>query len=138
MPCHLKVWNVTSKSGNPTRSVDVNDLIKDVRKKEVSLADCTFEDEEFRQMLSFLHGCTDPRKKYVLSALLLLVMQMIAWLDDAAHLRKGTLMVYLEFNFALPACMRWSKNISEERDAPHQIMLGSMNANVDILLSFGL
>eukprot|EP00957_Ditylum_brightwellii_P189434 14418576-Ditylum_brightwellii.AAC.1 len=34
MPCQLEVWNVTTKSSNPTRSVDVNNLIKAVRKKE--------------------------------------------------------------------------------------------------------
>eukprot|EP00957_Ditylum_brightwellii_P056034 4246581-Ditylum_brightwellii.AAC.1 len=68
MPCQLELWIVTTNSGNPTRSVDVNDLIKAVRKKEVrqlgkkSLADCAFEDEEFTQILDILHGCTDPRK----------------------------------------------------------------------------
>eukprot|EP00957_Ditylum_brightwellii_P094089 7163482-Ditylum_brightwellii.AAC.1 len=45
-------------------------------------------------------------------------------------------MVCPEFDFALSAHMRWSKNVSEERDAPRQIMLGSMNANFDILLAF--
>eukprot|EP00957_Ditylum_brightwellii_P045521 3451030-Ditylum_brightwellii.AAC.1 len=67
-------------------------------------------------------------KKYILPALLLLAMQMIARLDDTTHLRKSTLMVCQEFDFALSACMRWSKNVSDESDAPHQIMLGSTNA----------
>eukprot|EP00957_Ditylum_brightwellii_P072999 5547464-Ditylum_brightwellii.AAC.1 len=34
--------------------------------------------------------------------------------------------------------MKWSKNVSNERDAPHQIILASMDANYDILLAFGL
>eukprot|EP00957_Ditylum_brightwellii_P063542 4822649-Ditylum_brightwellii.AAC.1 len=34
--------------------------------------------------------------------------------------------------------MRWSKNVSDERDAPRQIILASMDANYDILLAFGL
>eukprot|EP00957_Ditylum_brightwellii_P072954 5543808-Ditylum_brightwellii.AAC.1 len=90
------------------------------------------------QVLDILHDCTDPRKKYILPALLLLAMQMIAWFDDMAHLRKITIMVCPEFDFALSACMRWSKNVSRERDAPHQIMFGPMNANYDILLAFGI
>eukprot|EP00957_Ditylum_brightwellii_P018786 1412189-Ditylum_brightwellii.AAC.1 len=106
--------------------------------RELSLADCTFKDEEFRQTLSLLHGCTDPRKKYALPALLLLAMKMIAWLDDAAHLRKNTLMVCPEFNVSLSACMRWNKNVSEEKYSPHQIILGLMNTNFDILLIFSL
>ena len=90
------------------------------------------------QVLDILRGCIDPMKKYILPALLLLAMQMIARLDDTAHLRKNTLMVCPEFDFALSACMRWSKNVSDERDAPRQIMLGSMNAKFDILLAFGV
>eukprot|EP00957_Ditylum_brightwellii_P101594 7743118-Ditylum_brightwellii.AAC.1 len=77
-------------------------------------------------------------KKYILPALLLLAMQMIARLDDTAHLKKSPIMVCPELDFALSACMWWSKNVSEERDAPRQTMLGSMNANFDILLAFGI
>eukprot|EP00957_Ditylum_brightwellii_P185262 14107405-Ditylum_brightwellii.AAC.1 len=102
------------------------------------LADFSFEDEEFLQVLDILCGCTDPRKTYVIPALLLLTMQMIVQLDDALHLKRSTIMVCPKFDFALSVCMRWSKNLSEERDALLQIMLGSMNANFDILLAFGV
>eukprot|EP00957_Ditylum_brightwellii_P150902 11490460-Ditylum_brightwellii.AAC.1 len=34
--------------------------------------------------------------------------------------------------------MRWSKNVSDKRDAPRQIMLALMDANYDILLAFSL
>eukprot|EP00957_Ditylum_brightwellii_P007621 576558-Ditylum_brightwellii.AAC.1 len=63
---------------------------------------------------------------------------MIARLDNTAHLQKSTLMVFPGFDFALSARMRWSKNVSDERDAPCQIMLASMDANYNILLVFGL
>eukprot|EP00957_Ditylum_brightwellii_P099417 7573093-Ditylum_brightwellii.AAC.1 len=51
MPCQLGLWNVTIKLDNPMRSVDVNGLIKAVKKKEVcqqgkeSSVDCSFEEE---------------------------------------------------------------------------------------------
>eukprot|EP00957_Ditylum_brightwellii_P094934 7229655-Ditylum_brightwellii.AAC.1 len=57
MPCQLEIWNATTKSSNPTRSVDTNDLIKAVQKNKArqqrkqSLANCSFEDEEFKQIL---------------------------------------------------------------------------------------
>ena len=35
MPNKLVGWNVETRSGNPTRSVKVNELIKTVKKKEV-------------------------------------------------------------------------------------------------------
>eukprot|EP00957_Ditylum_brightwellii_P138131 10529425-Ditylum_brightwellii.AAC.1 len=81
--------------------------------REKSLADHSFEDEEFLQ-----------------------AMQMIAKLDDDAHLSKSTVLVCPEFDFALSACMRCNKNVSEERDAPRQVIVGSINANFDILLAF--
>eukprot|EP00957_Ditylum_brightwellii_P066275 5030148-Ditylum_brightwellii.AAC.1 len=84
MPCRLELWNVTIKLCNPTRSVDVNNLIKTVKKKEVcqqgkeSSADCPFEEEEFRQALDILRAFSNLKRKYILPALLLLAMQMIA------------------------------------------------------------
>eukprot|EP00957_Ditylum_brightwellii_P050670 3841725-Ditylum_brightwellii.AAC.1 len=63
---------------------------------------------------------------------------MIAWLNDTEHLWKSTLMVCPGFDFALSARMMWSKIMSNERDAPHQILLASMDANYKILLAFGL
>ena len=35
MPNKLIGWNVVTQTGNPTRSVPVNQLIKDVKKAEV-------------------------------------------------------------------------------------------------------
>ena len=35
MPNKLAGWNVETRSGNPTRSVEINELIKTVKKKEV-------------------------------------------------------------------------------------------------------
>jgi hypothetical protein len=35
MPNKLTAWNAISGQGNPTRSIEVNELIKKVKKKEV-------------------------------------------------------------------------------------------------------
>jgi hypothetical protein len=35
MPNHQPAWNMLTNSGNPTKSADINDLIKTVKKKEV-------------------------------------------------------------------------------------------------------
>ena len=53
MPNKLMPWNAITREGNPTRSIDVNDLIKAVKKKEVlkqgtpSNADRPLEEQEF-------------------------------------------------------------------------------------------
>jgi hypothetical protein len=35
MPNRLVPWSTTNNEGNPTKSIDVNDLIRHVKKKEV-------------------------------------------------------------------------------------------------------
>jgi hypothetical protein len=41
-------------------------------------------------------------------------------------------------DFALELCVFWSKNVSEERDCPKQILLGSMDHQYCMLLSLSL
>ena len=61
MPNRLATWNVLNKSGNPTRSQIIIDLIKAVRKKEVrklgkpSAARRPLQFEEFSNTIAILH-----------------------------------------------------------------------------------
>jgi hypothetical protein len=58
MPNKLMPWNAISREGNPTRSIDMNDLIKALLKKEVwkqgtpSNADRPLEEQEFNQLIT--------------------------------------------------------------------------------------
>ena len=58
MPNRLQAWNSDSKTGNPTRSVVVNDIIKDLKKQEcrgtgmASQATRPIEECEWEQMVS--------------------------------------------------------------------------------------
>jgi hypothetical protein len=57
----LPLWDVVNKSGNPTKSTVVNDLIAFVKKKETrgqgkeSCADRAFEHSKFKQVLDSFH-----------------------------------------------------------------------------------
>jgi hypothetical protein len=62
----------------------------------------------------------------------------IARLDDTLHVRKDSIKVCDEFNFTVTTQLRWAKNVSDERGAPRQIMLGAMNPRYCILLALGI
>ena len=55
-------WNGIGGQGNPTRSIDVNNIIAKLKKKEVrkhgkpSQARCSLELEEFKEAQKFFHG----------------------------------------------------------------------------------
>jgi hypothetical protein len=60
MPNGLMSWNVLSNVGNPTKSIEVNDLIKAVKKKEVrkqgkaSTARRPLQHDKYQKLLKYL------------------------------------------------------------------------------------
>ena len=135
MPNRLVAWNEETKSGNPTRSVRLNDLIKLVKKKEVrklgkmSQAHRAFEKSEFEWMLKRLRGSECQTYKYTVTAFFIFQYNLIARLDDIANFSLNDLTPNIEFNFALNSKMCWSKNVMEERDSPEQIIFGARDTS---------
>ena len=136
MPNKLIGWNVATQTGNPTRSVPVNQLIKDVKKAEVrrqgksSCARRPLEYDEFEKLVKMIRGNRDPLKKYGFTALVNLQFHFLARVDDTCALMIDEIKshgIYKEFALSFRMC--WSKNVMEERSAPSQIMLGSSNYN---------
>jgi hypothetical protein len=82
MPNVLMPWNAVSRQGNPTRSIEVNTLIKKVKKKEVrkegvsSKAQRAVTHVEFRRMQSILREKNDEIRRYGIPSLL--TTQMMA------------------------------------------------------------
>ena len=127
------VWNERSKEGNPTRSADVNDFIKVVKKAEVrklgvpSQARRAFSISEFRQIIARVRrpGTNGISNKYSLAAYYIFQCHMIAQVDDVMHFKKEDLTPHLDFNFALKSKMCWSKNVLDEQSTTDQIILGA-------------
>jgi hypothetical protein len=132
MPHRLQPWNSLTNFGNPTRSVEVNDLIKRVKKKEVrrqgkeSQARRALEPEEFEQLIELIEENPDERR-YLMSALNRFQFHMIARIDDTAKFYVEDLKANSQFDFTILAKMCWSKNVQDERDAPDQIVIGAMD-----------
>jgi hypothetical protein len=70
MPNKLMAWNALVQQGNPTRSIEVNELIKKMKKKEVrkqgkkSTARRGLNHEEFLLMLELSKASEDPVEKW--------------------------------------------------------------------------
>ena len=83
-------WNEEAKTGNPTQSKKINNLIKVIRKNETrgngaeSQEDRPFTHNEFRQVLDLMGS---PRWRAAMNY----QYQMIARIDDTAHATKNTL-----------------------------------------------
>jgi hypothetical protein len=144
MPNKLIAWNSISKTGNPTRSIPVNELIKRVKKKEVrkqgkaSSARRPLEPAEFEMTLEMCNAFDSITRKYMVPAIGKFQYTMVARLDDTCRIEEADLKPNPQFPFALLCKMCWSKNVLEERDAPDQILLGSMDRCYCILLGLAI
>ena len=63
---------------------------------------------------------------------------MIARLDHVKHFKCDNLTSNLEHPYTLKSKMRWSKNVLEERERLGQIIIGSMDPNVCVILALTL
>jgi hypothetical protein len=142
----LPSWDELHRSGNPTKSSIVNDLIAFVKKKETrgqgkrSCADRAFEHSEFQQVLDSFHHSerSNFNCKYRYPAMIKFMFHYVARGDDAAHVFKSSLQQSSEYPWALLCTLRWAKNVREQRDCPPQIMLGSINPNYCVMLSLAI
>jgi len=76
--------------------------------------------------------------KYVMPALIKFQFHMIARIDDTTQVIMDHIRVHDNFENALKTRLNWSKNVHDERDAPWQIILGSMDPVLCVLISLGL
>jgi hypothetical protein len=140
----LHAWNEVALLGNPTRSVDVNDLIKKVKKKEVrkqgkkSSARRGIQKPEFESTVAMLNDFPDMKRKYMVPTAAKFQFHMVARIDDTCNFTEEDLKPNPQFPFTLLAKMCWSKNVLEERDAPDQIVIGAMDRRYCILLALGI
>ena len=129
MPMKTQVWDAQLKRGNPTRSVKLNELVKNLKKLEVcgvgvaSKAVRQLEESEWEQMIQIFSESNNDEVKYAFTSFMKTQFHLSARLDDTAHMFINNYKVHDEYNFTITGRCRWSKNVQEERDAPDQIFL---------------
>jgi hypothetical protein len=134
MPQKNEAWNNRAQSGNPTRSVLVNEFVRSIKKKEVrkqgapSQARRALLAAEYESIIRILRSSNDNVHRYLCPAFHIIQFNMIARVDDTAHIRLESIVSHHDHAYCLLARMNWSKNVNEERDAPWQIMFGAMNS----------
>jgi len=146
MPNRLMEWSTTREEGNPTRSVEVNALIKAVKRKEArkqgaeSHTRRPMTEREFCVLHDVLKqgNVGNDIWRYGMAALINYQFHMIARIDDTTQVVLAHIRVHDFFPNVLKTKLNWSKNVEDERDAPWQIMLGSMNPVYCVMCSLAL
>ena len=145
MPNRLTAWNQLTGYGNPTRSQRLNDLIKKIKRKEVrgqgapSRARRSITGIEYRRVMAILkEEGQDILWKYGIPAMMNYQLHMISRIDCATQAMCNNLKKHAQFDFALKAKLEWSKNVTEEQDAPWQAVLASNDHTYCVHLFLGL
>ena len=145
MPNKLMKWDFQSNSGNPTKSVIINELFKRVkqhkvrRESKVSSARWVIEISKILEVVKRCWRLLEYHLgRFTGVAYLLFQFHMIARLDDVEHFKCKDLTAYIVFLYTLKSKMRWSKNILKERESPDQITIGSMDSNFFVILALAL
>ena len=144
MPNRLAHWDVQTNRGNPTKSVLVNKLIKQIKKKEVRKQGTMTSSrrpmvvDEFAHVIKDLRGQPAAFAKYSAASYFIFQFHLIARLDDVANFSHADITPHIEFDFALKSKMCWSKNVLEEQSAPTQIILGARDSNFCTILALGI
>ncbi|KAH9150675.1 hypothetical protein AeRB84_006523 [Aphanomyces euteiches] len=77
-------------------------------------------------------------ERFRLSSILTMQWHLIGRVDDMMKLQFCNFSFNPAHPFTLICQMRWSKNISEERESPRQILLGSMDERLCVLLNLAV
>jgi hypothetical protein len=135
-------WNSQAKIGNPTMSKMVNKCIALVRKHEcrhegkVSNAKRDLKRSEFKLTLELLQNDRSFLYKHKIPTMLKLQFHIIARTDDICNMMMRDIREHEKYGeFALQTKVAWSKNVTDERQCPDQIILGCNDPDFCVLMS---
>ena len=146
LPDRISCWSPRSKTGNPTKSKEVNDFIKYMRVMEVRKvarppqAKDAMIMPQFRAAIKLLESQDDFVNRHRMSTLMRYQYHLIARCDDMGNFLIRDIRGHSDprfSSFALQTKVFWSKNVREERDCPNQIFFGSGDVDYCLLLSLG-
>ena len=145
MPTKNHQWNEITNQGNPTQSQAVNDMIKCVKRFEgrkqgkASQAGRPLTMAEIKAVLMELRSSDDLEMKYGITALLCFQFHAIGRVDDCCKFYRSNLAAHDQYpGKALRFRLVWSKNVTDECDAPWQHMFGCMDWVFCTILHVGL
>jgi hypothetical protein len=95
--------------------------------------------EEYRRLIDLLRTSNDPKMINGIVALIAFQFHLLACVDNECQWTTEHLRLHNCFpDQALWVKLHWSKICNDERDAPWQIMLGSMSTYYCVLITVGI
>lgn len=128
-----------------TEDIDVNQVIKTVMKFQVRQQGVSSQARRPVEYSEFLNILTVVRTSMKYNGLdrfrgsiLTLHWYLIARVDDMMKLQLSNFSYNPQHTFTLMYQMRWSNNITEERETPQQLVVGSMDERLCSLLNLAV
>lgn len=94
--------------------------------------------QEFEEMISIIRNFDSIINKYSVSSYFIFQYNLMACVDDVAHVQIENLVSHPQFVYALGIKVHWSKNVLEERQVPLQILLRSKTPTTCVLLALSI
>jgi hypothetical protein len=138
-------WNEVAQCGNPTRSGLMKKLIKNIKRMQTqkrgkpSQARRAATNKEYEGLVEQYWSFENKEKGLAAAAVTCCQMALIGRNDDVCKMTKSELKPYDQFpHYAITCKLRWSKNVTKERDCPTQILIGAMDTRYCALCNLGL
>ena len=139
-------WNDITRFGNPTKSKAVNTFLRLINKLgtsdqgKASNADRAFEYEEVYAAINILSesGSSSAIERAMYACMFTYQCHMIARVDDVSKAKKQWLNFHPMYPHCLMGRLAWSKNVTDKRDSPWQIIVGGDTWQLDVMLRFAI
>ena len=96
------------------------------------------EQSEYLELIKRFRRSDSNTERFVLASYFIFQYNLIARVDDVAKFQMADITPNLEYDFILQSKMGWSKNVTEERDAPDQVLLGAMDLHYCVILGLAI
>ena len=137
-------WNSHNRSGNPTKSSKVNSLLTMMKKAQVSKRGIKSQATRALELSEWLLQsdllCESPvlDDKVLIRPLTVFNWALINRISDAIEFFRDEIKSSPQYDGVLLAKLRWSKNVSDERDCPNQVLLGSYESAFCVILALAI
>ena len=135
-------WNETAQTGNPTRSAQMAKLLKHIKRMQTrkmgkaSQARRSCTQGEYERIIQAYWAMENKEAGLCAAAVTALQMAFIARNDDVCKFVEEDLKRAESFpHYGVMGRLPWCKNVTEERDAPPQVMIGAMDPRYCPLLN---
>ena len=140
-------WNIRNKTGNPTRSVVVRNLMKKVNDHEIAGNGATskergpFVEDEFEQTIHMLEANNNFEERLFSSSIFRTQYNLGGRVDDISKQKCVNIIPNKDVahsNISIITRLPWSKNVKTKKQAPWQILIGASHPCYCVLIGLAV